>query len=288
MPGDIKDKYPEESGRRRFVKGIVGSSALAGVGTATAGAVNTTTNPSGLGGGSMAYVGIENVAGPAPRAMPQIPVRIDTEGYVKGLWGKVVEKTEGGKVFKVAETEFSGPGGDSITYSSQWFQYCGVQTYPGVQPEADQDNYFRHADSDYYAWQNEEVEPGDRIHIDDFENYQSWGNDIGRGKLGKPALATWRSQGVPPSNTMPVQLIRSRLVEQAEDNPWIAESTREGFIAFLNKCTHFCCVPGFKAFKDSEKFEGEGDHVYCQCHQSVYDPFNLVRRSFVALPRPEE
>jgi Rieske Fe-S protein len=153
---------------------------------------------------------------------------------------------------------------------------------------ANEDNYFRHADSDHYAWQSEEVEPGDRIHLDDFEDYESWENDIGRGGLGKPALATWRSQDVPPSFTMPVQIIRSPLIEEAEADPWLETSTQRGFIAFLDKCTHFCCVPGFKSFQDSEKFQGEGNHVYCQCHQSVYDPFSLVRRSFVALPRPEE
>lgn len=86
---------------------------------------------------------------------------------------------------------------------------------------------------------------------------------------------------------MPVQVIRSPLVEEPEPTPWPEASTREGFIAFLDKCTHFWCVPGFKAFQDSEQFEGRGDQVYCQCHQSVYDPFSLVRRSFVALPGPE-
>lgn len=287
MSSDIADKYPENAGRRRFVKGVVGSSALAGIGTASGAAVNTTTNPSGVGGGPMAYVGVENTAGPAPRAMPQIPVRIDDDGYLKGLWGEVREKEEGGKTFTVAETELPGPGGESVTYSSQWFQYCGVQTYPGVLPEADQDNYFRHADSDYYDWQQEEVEPGDRIHIDDFADYRDWSNEIGRGGLGKPALATWRSEDELPTNTMPVQIIRSPLIEAAAEDPWLSASTREGFIAFLDKCTHFCCVPGFKAFKHSEKFKGKGNRVYCQCHHSVYDPFSLVKRTFVAYPRPE-
>jgi len=34
------------------------------------------------------------------------------------------------------------------------------------------------------------------------------------------------------------------------------------------------------------KFDAE-DMIYCPCHQSVYDPFSLVKKSFVALPRPE-
>jgi Rieske Fe-S protein len=46
-------------------------------------------------------------------------------------------------------------------------------------------------------------------------------------------------------------------------------------------------VPGFKALSGSANFGAE-DRVYCQCHQSVYNPFEPVQKSFVALPRPEE
>ncbi len=276
------DKYPESSGRRRFVKGVVGSAALAGVGTSVGSMINTTTNPTGAGGGTTEYFGIENTDGPAPRAMPQVPVRIDDEGFLQGFWPEVEEVEEGGRTFKTARTDLGG-----VTYSNEWFQYCGVQTFPGVQPDADQDQYLRYAQNPPYTWQQEEVSSGDRIHIDDFEDYGSWGNDIGRSGLGKPAFATWRSQGVPPQNTMPIQLIRSeRVEEQAPNDEWLSASTREGFIAFLDKCTHFCCVPGFKSFGDSGKFNAE-DMVYCQCHQSVYDPFSIVKRAYVALPRPE-
>lgn len=282
------DKYPGQSGRRRFVKGVVGSAALASVGTATGAMINTTTNPTGAGGGTTEYFGVENIDGPAPRAMPQIPVRIDEEGYLQGLWPEIQEVEEAGKTFKVVRTELPASGGGTIVYSNEWFQYCGVQTYPGVQPEADQDEYFRYANNPPYTWQQEEVSAGDRVHIDDFQDYESWENDIGSGGLGKPAFATWRSQGVPPASTMPVQLIRSTRIEAAaNDDPWVEVSTREGFLANLDKCTHFCCVPGFKSFHDSAKFNAE-DKIYCQCHQSVYDPYSLVRRQFVALPRPEE
>jgi Rieske Fe-S protein len=86
---------------------------------------------------------------------------------------------------------------------------------------------------------------------------------------------------------MPVQIIRServeRMAEQGDD--WLSASTEAGFMANLNKCTHFCCVPGFKALPDSRKF-GAADEIYCQCHQSVYDPFSITKVSFVALPRP--
>ncbi|UPV74407.1 ubiquinol-cytochrome c reductase iron-sulfur subunit [Halorussus limi] len=278
------DKYPEESGRRRFVKGVVGSATLAGLGTAAAAGIDTTTSPTGEGGGITQYYGPENVAGPAPRAMPQIPIEIDDEGFVKGIWPEPKTVTEQGREITVAEMELGG-----ITYSSEWFQYCGVQTYPGVNPEADQDNFFRYASSPPYQWQQEEVEPGTKVNVSDFEDYATWGNGIGRDGLGKPALVTWRSQDVPPGGTMPVQLIRSTRVEAMTEqgNDWLSESTEQGFIANLNKCTHFCCVPGYKALGSSQRFNAANE-IYCQCHQSVYDPYNIVEVSFVALPRPEE
>jgi len=45
------DKYPAESGRRRFVKGVVGGAALSGVGAMGSATVNTLTTSGGVGGG---------------------------------------------------------------------------------------------------------------------------------------------------------------------------------------------------------------------------------------------
>ncbi|WP_158057377.1 ubiquinol-cytochrome c reductase iron-sulfur subunit [Halorussus halophilus] len=276
------DKYPQSTGRRRFVKGVVGSASLAGIGTGAATALNSATAPSGSGGGITEYMAMENTAGPAPRGMPQVPIEIDSEGYLKGVWPEVKEKTQQGRTIKVAETNMGG-----VTYSSEWFQYCGVQTYPGVAPEADQDNFLRYVGNSKFEWQNETVEKGQKVHIDDFKDYESWGNGIGSSGVGKPALATWRSQDVPPANTMVVQVIRSTNVEKmAKQDEWINASTEKGFIGNLNKCTHFCCVPSFKGLAGSAG-SGAEDMIYCQCHQSVYDPFNVIKKSFVALPRPE-
>jgi Rieske Fe-S protein len=276
------DKYPESTGRRRFVKGVVGSASLAGIGTATAAGINSATAPSGAGGGITQYMAMENTAGPAPRGMPQIPVEIDSEGYLKGVWPEPETVTEQGREVTIAETQLGG-----LTYSSEWFQYCGVQTNSGLKPDADQDSYFRYIGNSKFDWQNDEVEQGQKIHVDDFDDYKTWGNGIGRDGLGKPAQGTWRSQDVPASDTIPIQVIRSERVEQmAQSNEWLSASTEEGFIANLNKCTHFCCVPSFKGLEGSAGANAE-DMIYCQCHQSVYDPFNIVTKSFVALPRPD-
>ncbi|WP_136716068.1 ubiquinol-cytochrome c reductase iron-sulfur subunit [Halorientalis salina] len=287
MPLD-EDKYPKETGRRRFVKGVVGSATLASVGVGGAAALDTVTSPTGVGGGITQFVGIENTDGPAPRGMPIIPIQIEN-GELKGMWPSVQEETQGGQTVKVAKEQFGG-----MEYSNAWFQYCGVQNYEGLAPEADQDNFFRSIGSPNFEWQAEAKEGGEKLLVSDFDDYEEWGNGIGADGVGKPAEARWRSEG--DVQTLTVQIIRSTKVEEIAngnvelDDPNAQEffqaATDQGFIAWLNKCTHFCCVPGFKTQTGSAKFGAEND-VYCQCHQSIYDPFNPVSSQFVALPRPE-
>ncbi|MFB6137222.1 MAG: ubiquinol-cytochrome c reductase iron-sulfur subunit [Halobacteriaceae archaeon] len=275
----MSDKYPPESGRRRFVKGVVGSASLAGVGTVGASSVDLLTSPTGAGGGPTTFMGIENTAGPAPRAMPMLPIEIDDEGYLKGRYPDTKEVTKQGRTVTIAEEELGG-----VTYSIEWFQYCGVQGYQGLQPSYDGDNYLRYGSDAPYTWQQEEVSPGDRANIRDFANYETWGNEYGEDGLGKPATLTWRSDGT--ENTIPVQVLRSTLVQQAVDegNQWLEAATSRGVMAWLNKCTHFCCVPGFK----TATYGNAEDRVYCPCHQSIYNPFSIVEGSFIAFPRPED
>ena len=274
------DKYPEESGRRRFVKGVVGGSALAGVGALGTVTVNSATASPGAGGGSTQAWAIENTDGPAPRGMPQIPIEIDSEGYIKGVWPDVETVTQGGRQVQIAEMDLGGS-----TYSSEWFQYCGVEGYAGIQPGYESDNYLRTGSNPAYDWQSNSKEEGDRFHVDDFSDYEEWGNGIGTAGTGKPASGRWRSEDA--DDVIPIQLLRStRIEEAAQDNEWLQASTDQGFIAWLNKCTHFCCVPGYKQSGDAARF-GNANGVYCQCHQSIYDPFSLVQTLFIARPRPD-
>jgi len=282
MPLD-EDKYPAETGRRRFVSGVVGSAALSSIGVGGAAALDTVTSSSGEGGGTTNFVAIENVDGPAPRGMPIIPIEING-GEISGLWPEY-DSEQGVAI----APDFGGSG---IAYSSAWFQYCGVQTAEGIQPQADQDNVFRSSPG-AFDWQND-VERGAPLTVGMFDDYETWGNGIGSSGLGKPASATWRSEGDVQSIT--VQILRSPEIEAMangeRDLPgnvqsFISEATEQGFIAWLNKCTHFCCVPGFKTQEGSANF-GAADAVYCQCHQSVYDPFSPVVKQFVALPRPPQ
>ncbi|QLD88499.1 ubiquinol-cytochrome c reductase iron-sulfur subunit [Natronomonas salina] len=279
-----EDKYPSESGRRRFVKGVVGSAALSGVGVGGAATVDIATQPSGGGGGPTPYVGIELVGGPAPRGMPYIPVEIADNGDIRGVWPEVEEVTEAGTTYEVAQTQIGGQ-----TYSSEWFQYCGRQNAQGVVPSADQDNTFVSIDSPPYEWQSSELSGGDPLNIEHFSDYDSWGNEIGDEGVGKPARARWRSEGT--DSVLPVTVIRSPLIEEkaqqdGEVGEWYSAASAQGVIAYMNVCTHFCCVPGYKVSGDAATYD-IANGVYCQCHQSRYDPFSPEFGTFVALPRPE-
>jgi Rieske Fe-S protein len=288
----MSDKYPAETDRRRFVKGVVGGAALSGAGTVGGVSVNSLTNPTGKGGGLTLFYGVENTFGPAPRAMPQIPVEIDDDGFLKGRFPEVKEVTEAGETVEVAEEAVA-----DITYSNRWFQYCGVQTYPGVRVDTVDgfDEYFRYAPGGELpqglSWQAEsdEISEGDKVNVEQFSDYESWGNDVGTSGLGKPAKVTWRSEGLDAEETMIVEVIRSTRVENDAiegNSEWLNESTKQGFIAYLDKCTHFCCVPSFKGYPGSAKFDGQNG-IYCPCHQSIYDPYSIVKKQFTALPRPE-
>ena len=274
------DKYPSESGRRRFVKGVVGGAALAGVGAMGSATVNTLTTAGGVGGGSTVATTIAHTGGPAPRGLPQIPVQVTDDGYIEGIWPETTTVTQEGQEVEVAQQELGGK-----TYSGAWFQYCGVESQENVAPTFESDNIFR-ANTGAYDWQDEAYERGDRIRAEDFDDYASWGNGVGNDGVGKPAAVTWRSEDA--DSTLNATVIRSKRIEEAaSQDEWLEASTDQGFIAYLNVCTHFCCVPGYKQLAESSRY-GVSDGVYCVCHQSGYDPFTIEQALFVARPRPSE
>ena len=284
----MSDKYPSDSGRRRFVKGVVGSAALSGVGVGGAATVNLATQPAGGGGGPTEFVGIRLQGGPAPRGMPYIPIEIEDNGDIRGVWPEAEEVTEDGVTFLQAEQDVGGR-----TYSTEWFQYCGRQQSEGIQPDADQDNYFRSvAPGDArHEWQADQLGGGDTLNVEHFSDYETWGNEFGRDGVGKPAKATWRSDDVAEDEIVPVTVIRSKLIEEKaqrddEVGQWYSAASSRGVIAYMNVCTHFCCVPGYKFSESAAQFDIE-DGVYCQCHQSQYDPFTPEFDTFVSLPRPD-
>ncbi|WP_123620358.1 ubiquinol-cytochrome c reductase iron-sulfur subunit [Halorubrum sp. CSM-61] len=274
------DKYPAESGRRRFVKGVVGGAALAGVGAMGSATVNTLTTSGGVGGGSTVAMSIAHTGGPAPRGLPQIPVEVTDDGYIRGIWPETQTVTQEGREIEVAQEQLGGR-----TYSGEWFQYCGVESQENIEPNFESDNLFRAAPGKY-DWQDETYEDGDQIHVDDFQDYAEWGNGIGDDGVGKPASVTWRSEDADAD--LNAIVIRSPLIEEAaQDDEWVSASTDQGFLAYLNVCTHFCCIPDYKVLEESARYDAENG-TYCVCHQSTYDPFTLEESLFIARPRPDE
>ncbi|MES3162032.1 MAG: ubiquinol-cytochrome c reductase iron-sulfur subunit [Halorubrum sp.] len=273
------DKYPSESGRRRFVKGVVGGATLAGVGAMGSATVNSLTTAGGVGGGQTVAMTIEHTGGPAPRGLPQIPVRVDDDGFIEGIWPEVTTIDDDGFEIEVAREELGGR-----TYAGEWFQYCGIESQENIDPNFESDNLFR-SNPGTYDWQDETYDAGDRVHIDDFDDYDTWGNNVGNSGVGKPASVTWRSED--SDADLNAVVIRSERIEAAaEEDEWIAASTDQGFMAYLNVCTHFCCIPGYKELEESARYDA-ADGAYCVCHQSTYDPFTLEEALFIARPRPE-
>jgi len=76
---------------------------------------------------------------------------------------------------------------------------------------------------------DEVYDEGERIHIDDFDDYDEWGNGIGDDGVGKPASVTWRSQNA--ETALNVNVIRSSRIEEAVENSgdeWLEASTDQG------------------------------------------------------------
>lgn len=259
------------SRRRRFLAGLVSGSAIATAGITAATTLQRSTR-AGTWGGRIRYRGPRNVTGPADRALPQVPVAVDDDGYLHGRWPS---STEGQVPVEVI-------GG--VRYSPEWFRYCEAEEHPGLRPAAGQDTLLRAAPDPPYVWQAAALTPGEPLHVSAFSDYATWGNGVGTDGLGKPAMATWRSQG--PVPTIRVQVLRSgRVPDVAGDDAWVRASTDRSFVAWRADCPNYCAITAFKAYESSERFDA-GDLVYCPRHQSLFDPFEVVESTFVA-PRWE-
>lgn len=126
----MSDEYPTESDRRRFVKGVVCGGSLAGVSTGVMTAVESAVSTPGEGGGQVVYYGVENVAGPADRPLPRVPVTVE-DGEVQGLWPSGEAGENGGDDGR-ADSEDDGDAGTEqgrempevdlggVTYTPEW------------------------------------------------------------------------------------------------------------------------------------------------------------------------
>lgn len=287
MEARLMTSPPSDTSRRRFLGGVVGGAVVGAVGVSGATVLGVST-PNARGGGLIRYRGMRRRGGPAPRALPQVPIGIDDNGYLYGKWPKT---TKDG----VPATELGG-----VRYSADWFRYCAFTDYAGFDSAVEVDSYLRAAPETPYGWQTRDVAAGDRLHVEEFADYETWGNDIGEAGIGKPALATWRgpqarrtgetaTAGQRTALSFSVQVFRSTEVEQlrADGGEWLrASTTPEGFIACAAACTYNCAITGFKAIEESERFSA-GDEIYCPDCQSTFRPFDIVQEEFVAPSKAE-
>lgn len=258
--------------RRTFVKasigaGLVGAGAAAGLGI---------TKPLALTGGgetiTVEYPGAKRVAGPAPRGLPILPLEIDSEGAISG---RVVEF-------------------DDIT-NLAWYQYCGHEGAPGLDPETSMDNvieFFVAEDKlaqGFNPWYANLI--GEPMNVNDFP-------EPGFGASGR-----WRSE-----NQTGVNIITAIVIATGTDPDDIGgtgealtfegvDSELEtlvrtqveelGFLGFVSFCTHFCCVPGWKE-DETARARGVWDQIFCTCHLSVYAPATIASDSFLLVREVEE
>jgi len=103
---------------------------------------------------------------------------------------------------------------------------------------------------------DEVYDEGERIHIDDFDDYDEWGNGSATTAWGsRPRSRGGRKTPRPALN---VNVIRSSRIEEAVENSgdeWLEASTDQGFVAYLNVCTHFCCIPDYKVLEESARYD---------------------------------
>jgi len=167
---------------------------------------------------------IEKTGGPAPRGLPQVPWKSPTTGISAGSGPKRRPSRRRAKRSRSHRSSSAGK-----TYTGAWYQYCGVESQENIEPDYEaEDNLFRAAPGKY-DWMDEVYDEGERIHIDDFDDYDEWGNGIGDDGVGKPASVTWRSQNA--ETALNVNVIRSSRIEEAVENSgdeWLEASTDQG------------------------------------------------------------
>lgn len=188
------------------------------------------------------YTGALNVGGPAPRPLPLIPFTFDGETLV------------------------------GSTENLDWLWYCGLNEFPGIRPDATDDNTF------YYV----ESPEGTRAWYDDLHGEPMRRSDFDDAEPRRPgwilgAQGTWRKAGGQGIPIIVVKLPESEAPEEAN----------EGLVAVSGKCVHLCCVPGAGISDQSPSFDAE-DLIFCTCHNSRYDPAQIVERTYLADKPPQE
>lgn len=251
----------EEEGvdRRSFVKGAMGASTLAVAGAAGFGMFKQVAIPPDTIVRFINYLGARVMPGsPAPRGLPFIPVRVNSEGYVEGI-----------------------PEADGTNYLDV-LRYCGYQNAPNLNPGFTQDNTFR-----YFLTEEKVHQAGDRaddiwffldkmgerVHVDDFADRD----------YGTAAAVRWRSEGVGSSDIVTMMVLKldpDQFEGPHSDRLEEFMDMDHHLIAMSAICTHFCCVPGYKESDLANQFNA-WEMAFCTCHNSRFNPYEINDYDFM-------
>lgn len=251
----VEEEDEEDAGidRRSFVKGALGGAVLGAVGAAGAGLLGPTFYAPPTRFVDVDYLGAKVLAGsPAPRGLAIAPVAVDDDGFL------------------VVRPE-----------NLDWFRYCGLETSPALQEGHTEDDRVR-----YFIPQDKitEVEALGRDPEEVWWYLDRLGEPVRAEEfmaqpVGAGASTRWRSEGLPPGQTVPLILLR---LDPETLDPGIVDDYMEPesqVMAYSGTCTHFCCVPGWKE-SPVARAEGHWDDIFCTCHLSSFDPRDIERYSF--------
>ncbi len=246
---------PEETegvDRRSFVKACVGVAAAGSVGAAGFGLFKPLAIVKPSTSKIVKYLGAKVLTGsPAPRGLPLIPLSVNDEGYIEGIPDHL-----------------------------DWYRYCSHEEAPGLaDPGSTSDNVLR-----YFLTEEKIVKAGDaakdiwwyadlleeKVHVDHFKNLEP----------GTGAAVRWRSEGLSGNDVVTAIILKLDPSKfKSEDYKEFMTDDGSNLIGYSSFCTHFCCVPGFKEDQTAEKL-GFWDTIFCTCHNSRYDPTDLVEYEF--------
>jgi Rieske Fe-S protein len=259
MPGDGFD-------RRSFVKACAGVGAGGAVTAAGFGMLQPVSDV-GVEIVNISYPGMRVLPGsPAPYGLPLIPLEITDDGILRGR-------------------------PDAAEDQLKWYKYCSHERAPGTFQGFESDNVLRYDVSEekvakgFDAWFTEHID--EEVHYSDFP--KDTPDEQWEGYPGSGAAFRWRSEGVEPESKISGIIVRAPKEElgfmSTVPTP-IADEIREGwfpehpddpddiFMACCSFCTHFCCVPDFHTAELAIS-SGYGDTIFCTCHLSRYDPFQI-------------
>lgn len=293
--------------RRSFVQLCVGAAAAGALAASTWSMARPLVIPRLGGSQKVTFFGAQRVAGPAPRGVPFIPIRLASNGTFEGIptlelaAGEEENEIFDGLAFtKVGPAPAEGAEDTRPTAINflEWYKYCGHQGAPGLNA-ADPD--FAEQNQLKFFIAEEKIAAVNPWYVDllekpikpaDFPDFE-----FGAGFI-------WRSEGQEGPNVLTGAIVRYpkdaiRFVDVGTINPakpltqaqfdWVkknlmVETEDSVFAAVSTFCSHFCCIPGYKEAEKLARARNAWDKLYCTCHNSVYEPREPV--SYVFFPDP--